>query len=258
MEDFAGKVAVVTGGASGIGEGIAEYCAKSQMKVVLADVEDGELRKTAERLKAAGASVLAIRADVSRLADIEMLKDRTVDAFGGAHLLFNNAGVQTRARTWEGAHADWEWVINVNLWGVINGIRVFVPLMLQQHTECHIVNTASVAGLICSTNNAIYRVTKAAIVSLTETLYLELQQRGSAIGVSVLCPGIVRSRLNDAERNRPVELSNASVGVQPTPEVLSLERMFRQMNETGMTPEKCAELVFQAIREKRFSYPSTS
>jgi NAD(P)-dependent dehydrogenase (short-subunit alcohol dehydrogenase family) len=254
MENFAGKVAVITGGASGIGRGIAEYCGKHQMKVVLADVEDAALRETEKRLKGMGAPALAIRVDVSRLTDIERLASKTMETFGGVHLLFNNAGagVHTRAPTWEGTQADWEWVINVNLWGVINGIRTFVPLMLRQQSECHIVNTASIAGLISSTNNAIYRVTKTAIVSLTETLYLELQQRGSAIGVSVLCPGIVRSRLNEAERNRPGELSNPPDHIQSTPEAQAMEEMFHQMNERGMTPEQCAELVFQAIREKRF------
>ena len=252
MENFIGKVAVITGGASGIGLGIAEYCAKHKMGVVLADIEEKTLREAEERLKAMGASVLATRVDVSKLAEVERLADEAMATFGGVHLLFNNAGVQTRALSRLGTHADWEWVINVNLWGVINGIRVFVPLMLQQQTECHIVNTASVAGLICSTNNAIYRVTKAAIVSLTETLYLELQQRGSAIEVSVLCPGIVRSRLNEAERDRPAELSDLQDQMEPTPEAQELDKTFRQMNESGMTPEKCAELVFEAIREKRF------
>ncbi len=147
MKEFEGKVAVVTGGASGIGRGIAEHCAGKGMKVVLADIEEAALRGTERTLQTAGAEVLAVLTDVSKLDDIETLARKTLDAFGSVHLLFNNAGVQTRKRTWEATSADWEWVINVNLWGVINAIRVFVPIMLRQETECHIINTASFAGV---------------------------------------------------------------------------------------------------------------
>jgi len=252
MKEFKGKVVVITGAASGIGRGIAEHCVKKEMKVVLADIEEAPLRETEQTLKATGATVLAVRTDVSKASEIETLSRKTLDAFGAVHLLFNNAGVQTRRTIWESTMADWEWVINVNLWGVIHGVRIFVPIMLQQQTECHIVNTASAVGLISGPAIGTYRVTKCGVVSLSETLYLELQQRNAPIGVSVLCPSFVRSRLNEAERNRPAELSNSPGENPPTPEEESLERLFQEMNQSGIAPEQCAELVFTAIQRNTF------
>jgi NAD(P)-dependent dehydrogenase (short-subunit alcohol dehydrogenase family) len=252
MKEFKGKVAVITGGASGIGRGIAERCVQEEIKVVLADIEEAPLRETEQTLQAKGASVLAVRTDVSKASDIETLARKTLDAFGAVHLLFNNAGVQTRRTIWESTLADWEWVININLWGVIHGVRVFVPIMLQQQTECHIVNTASAVGLISGSGTATYRVTKHGVVSLSETLYLELQQRNAPIGVSVLCPSFVRSRLNEADRNRPAKLQNPPSEKPPTPEEQELERFFQEMNQGGITPEQCADLVFNAIQNNTF------
>jgi NAD(P)-dependent dehydrogenase (short-subunit alcohol dehydrogenase family) len=252
MKELKGKVAVITGAASGIGRGIAEHCVKKEMKVVLADVEETALRETEKTLQAKGATVLAIRTDVSKANDIETLARKTLEAFGAVHLLFNNAGVQTRKTIWESTLADWEWVINVNLWGVIHGVRVFVPIMLNQQTECHVVNTASAVGLISGPAIGTYRVTKSGVVSLSETLYLELQQRNVPIGVSVLCPSFVRSRLNEAERNRPAGLWNPPAENPPTPEEQALERLFQEMNQSGITPEQCAELVFKAIQQNTF------
>ncbi len=252
MKDFKGKVAVVTGAASGIGKGIALRCAEEGMKVVLADVEDKTLAEAGKVISKLGGPTLAIRTDVSRAEDIEKLAKKTQDAFGGVHLLFNNAGVQTRMTTWESTLADWEWVINVNLWGVIHGIRTFVRIMLQETTDCHIVNTSSAAALISAEVNATYSTTKAGVVTLSETLYLELKRRGPHIGVSVLCPALVRTRLNEAERNRPADLSNPPRETVQTPEELAREKMFQQMNENGMPPEQCADVVFQAIRENKF------
>jgi NAD(P)-dependent dehydrogenase (short-subunit alcohol dehydrogenase family) len=252
MKDFKDKVAVITGGASGIGRGIAEHCAREGMKVVLADIEEAALRDAERALKAAGARVLAVHTDVSKVGDIETLARKTLDAFRAVHLLFNNAGVQTRQKTWEASLADWEWVINVNLWGVINGIRIFAPIMLQQQTDCHIVNTASIAGLTFGPEIGIYRVTKHAVVSLSESLYFELRQQGARMGVSVLCPIVVRSRLNEAARNRPSELLNPIGKVPPTPEEQALEERFRAMNESGMSPEEYSEQVFRGITEDKF------
>jgi NAD(P)-dependent dehydrogenase (short-subunit alcohol dehydrogenase family) len=252
MKNFKGKVAVITGAASGIGRGIAERFVEEEMKVVLADIEEPALRETEQALRASGASVLAVRTDVSKVSDIETLARKTLDAFGAVHLLFNNAGVQTRKTIWESTLADWEWVININLWGVIHGVRIFVPMMLQQQTECYIVNTASSVGLISGSGTATYRVTKHAVVSLSETLYLELQQRNAPIGVSVLCPSFVRSRLNEAERNRPANLQNPPGEKPPTPEEQALERFFQEMNQGGITPQQCAELVFKAIQNNTF------
>lgn len=252
MDNFEGKVAVVTGAASGIGNAIAIRCAQAGMKVVLADIEDKALAESESSIKGLGAPILAIRTDVSKAEDVAALAKKTQDIYGAVHLLFNNAGVQTRGPTFESTLADWEWVINVNLWGVIHGIRTFVPMMLLQRTECHIVNTASVAALISSPANATYSVTKAGIVTLSESLYLELVQRDAPIGVSVLCPAFVRTRLNEAERNRPEALFNPPKEKDASPEEQALEKIFQQMNEIGMAPEQCADLVFQAIEQNRF------
>jgi NAD(P)-dependent dehydrogenase (short-subunit alcohol dehydrogenase family) len=255
MKEFKGKVAVVTGAASGIGRGLAEHCVKAGMKVVLADIEEPALKETEQALKAKGAAVLAVRTDVSRLKDIEALAQKTLNAFGGVHLLFNNAGVQTGARMsqplWENTLADWEWVIGVNLWGVIYGVKVFVPIMLKQETECHIVNTSSMAGLISEPELVIYGVTKAGVIKISEGLYLQLKQRNAPVGVTVLCPAFVSSRLSDAGRNRPAALQNPPEAPQK-PEKPSLVKQFQKGNRNPMSPEQCAELVFKAIREDTF------
>ncbi len=253
MKDFKDKVAVITGAASGIGFGIAEHCVKEGMKVVLSDVEEAALNQAEKSLKSEKTSVLAILTDVSRASDIETLAQKTLDAFGAVHLLFNNAGVQAEVKRgntlWESTLADWQWVISVNLWGVIHGVRVFVPIMLQQQTECHIVNTASVAGLISGPALGIYKLTKAGIVSLSETLYCELKQRGAQIGVSVLCPSFVRSQLNEAERNRPAELRNPPEERPLTPEQQAIFKMFQEGNENAIPPEQFVEQVFKAIQQ---------
>jgi NAD(P)-dependent dehydrogenase (short-subunit alcohol dehydrogenase family) len=254
MKEFKGKTAVVTGAASGIGWGLAERCAQEGMKVVLADIEEPALKQAAETLKSRSAEVLSVRTDVSRLEDIEALAQKALDAFGGVHLLFNNAGVQVgRSLThpvWENTLADWEWALGVNLWGVIYGIKVFLPIMLRQNNECHIVNTSSMAGLIAEPQLVIYSVTKASVIKLSEGLYLQLQQRKSNVGVSVLCPAFVSSKLGQAERNRPQELQNPSELSQP-PGTPSLVKQF-QKDRKVLSPEQSADIVFQAIREGAF------
>lgn len=253
MEHFKEKVAVVTGAASGIGHGLAERCAEEGMKVVIADIEERALRETEKALKDRGADVLALKTDVSRLQDIEALARNTVNAFGGVHLLFNNAGVQVGGGEgkplWEYTMADWEWVLGVNLQGVVHGIRVFTPFMLEQDTECHIVNTASMAGLITEPTLVIYAVTKAGVISMSEGLYLQFKHMKARVGVSVLCPAFVESRLGDAARNRPEELRNpvetTSYSDLPPNELMKGRRDF-------MSPAECADIVFKAIREDRF------
>lgn len=198
MKEFKGKVAVITGAASGIGRGIAERCVSEGMKVVLADIDEANLSKAETELKTAGGTVLGVRTDVSKRSDVERLARQTLDAFGQVHLLFNNAGVAAGGAPWEATWNDWEWVTGVNLWGVIHGVKVFTPLMLAQNTECHIINTSSAAGLIAGGGSAPYAVTKHAVVALSESLYLTLEQRNSQIKVSVLCPGLVRTNIADA------------------------------------------------------------
>lgn len=256
MKEFKGKVAVITGAASGIGRGIAEHCIQKGMKVVLADIEEAALMRTEQALRAKGASALAIRTDVSKAGDIERLAQQTLDTFGAVHLLFNNAGVQSEVQRnraiWESTLDDWEWVINVNLWGVIHGIRVFVPIMLKQQTECHIVNTASHAGLASGPGLGIYRMTKHGVVSLSETLYYQLKLREAKIGVSVLCPAFVHSRILEADRNRPAELRNPHEDNPLTPEEQEFSKFYQEHNQSGMPPEEFADKVFKAIGQNTF------
>jgi NAD(P)-dependent dehydrogenase (short-subunit alcohol dehydrogenase family) len=207
------------------------------------------LTKTEASLTASGASVLAVRTDVSRAAEVEALAQRALEAFGAVHLLCNNAGVGTEAAIWESTIAEWEWVMGVNLWGVIHGVRVFVPIMLKQDTECHIVNTASMAGLISGPGLGVYKVTKHAVVTLSETLYHELAERGAKVKVSVLCPGIVNTRIMESARNRPGSLPTA----QPIgPASAARWESLRQLVPTGMPPEKVADAVFLALRKDQF------
>jgi NAD(P)-dependent dehydrogenase (short-subunit alcohol dehydrogenase family) len=254
VKDFKGKVAVVTGGASGIGWGLAERCAVEGMKVVIADIEEPALKQAVKTLKARGAEVLAVRTDVSKLSDVEALAQKTVDAYGGVHLLFNNAGVNTdislRKPVWENTIADWEWMIGVNLWGVIYGIKVFLPIMLKQNTSCHIVNTSSMAGLLAEPQLVIYAVTKSGILSLSEGLYIQLKERNSPIGVSVLCPAFVSSRIFEAERNRPTNLVNPPKPPKPHQQA-ELVSQFNKASPT-LSPEQTADIVFKAIREGTF------
>jgi NAD(P)-dependent dehydrogenase (short-subunit alcohol dehydrogenase family) len=250
MKEFKGKVAVITGAASGIGRAIAEKCVSEDMKVVLADIEEDNLTKAETELKALGGTALGVKVDVSKRSDVEYLARQALDAFGQVHLLFNNAGVGAGAAPWEATWNDWEWVINVNLWGVINGVKVFTPLMLAQNTECHIINTSSIAGLIVGGATAPYAVTKHAVVALSESLYLTLQQRNSLVKVSVLCPGFVRTNIADAERNRPAELRNELV--EMAPEMPAGLAALKAAIEAGAPPLQVADAVFDAIKNERF------
>jgi NAD(P)-dependent dehydrogenase (short-subunit alcohol dehydrogenase family) len=250
MQAFQDRVAVITGAASGIGHHLALRCVQEGMKVVLADIEEAALRHTAAELQAAGAQVLTVVTDVSKASDVTALAQQTLATFGAVHLLCNNAGVGAGTTIWESTLADWEWVLGVNLWGVIHGVRVFVPIMLAQDTECHIVNTASIAGLIAHPGAGIYKVTKHGIVTLSETLYYELAERGAKVHVSVLCPARVPTRILDSARNRPGALQN-----DPTEKgssgVIARRPAAGQAIPTEITPEQIADSVFTAIRENR-------
>jgi NAD(P)-dependent dehydrogenase (short-subunit alcohol dehydrogenase family) len=252
MQEFKGRVAVITGAASGIGRGLAERCVQEGMMVVLADVDEAALAQTERELKAAGARLIAVRTDVSKSGDVDALAQRTLDAFGAVHLLFNNAGVGAGTTVWESTLADWQWVLGVNLWGVIHGVRTFVPLMLKQADECHIVNTASMAGLVSGPALGAYKVTKHGVVSLSETLCCELAIMKAKIGVSVLCPAGVNTRVMDSERNRPAELQNDLASGSAHPVVAQAEAMLRQLVEAGLSPSQVAGAVFDAIRDERF------
>jgi NAD(P)-dependent dehydrogenase (short-subunit alcohol dehydrogenase family) len=257
MKEFKDKVAVITGAASGIGRGLADHCAQEGMQIVLADIEEKALFKAAEEMKAGGARVLAVPTDVSNIADVQSLAQKTLETFGAVHLLFNNAGVGAGTSVWESTQADWEWVMGVNLWSVIYGVRMFVPIMLNQDTPCHIVNTASDAGVTSGPGLGIYKVTKHGVVTLSETLYHELSLQGSKVKVSVLCPGFVNTQIMDSDRNRPVELQNTSA--QGTLDA-TLIQMMRQAVQAGLSPQEVADRVFEAIRQEEFyilTHPET-
>ncbi len=250
MQEFRDKVAVVTGGASGIGLAMAERFAREGMKLVLADVEKEPLDEATARFQAEGVEVLASLTDVSDADQMDALGAATLDAFGAVHVVCNNAGVATGGRSWELTTADWKWVIDVNLWGVIHGIRVFAPHLVSQD-QGHIVNTASVAGLLSVPGLGPYSVTKHGVVTLSETLYGELVATGSKVRVSVLCPSWVRTGIFEADRNRPAADSNPE-----TEEATKRREHYRQLGAlllTGaMSASEVADRVFEAIVDERF------
>jgi len=252
VKDLKGKVAVVTGGASGIGRAMAERFAAEGMKVVLADIEEGALARAESEMRAAGATVASKRTDVSQGEDVEALARFTVDTFGAVHVLCNNAGVGVGGNSWQQTEADWEWVLGVNLWGVIHGIRAFVPIMLEQGDECHVVNTASGAGLHTRPWVAMYCASKHAVVALSECLHHELSLTGSKVKVSVLCPAVVNTRIGESERNRPDVLRNAADAGVPGQQMQAMEQAFRALLATGLPPEQVAGTVVDAIKAERF------
>jgi NAD(P)-dependent dehydrogenase (short-subunit alcohol dehydrogenase family) len=251
MQEFKDKVAVITGGASGLGLAMARRFAREGMKLALGDVEEEPLRRVEQEFRRAGVPVLAIRTDVSRGHDVERLAEKTLATFGAVHIVCNNAGVGPGGVVWENTTADWEWVLGVNVWGVIHGVRVFVPIMLRQNTPCHVVNTASVAGLLSVPGMGIYCVSKHAVVTLTECLYHDLAARGAKVGVSLLCPAYVPTGIADSERNRPAMLHNPP---RPrSPEDLEREQTMRHAVESGrISPDDVAQMVFDGIVQERF------
>jgi len=250
MMDLSGKVAVVTGAASGMGLAIAEKCVSEGMKVVLADVEEDALELAADRLAQRG-TVLAVPTDVAVAESVDELR-RQAEAFGPVHLVCNNAGVSGAGpgAAWEKPISAWQWVLEVNLWGVIHGIRAFVPAMVERD-QGHIINTASIAGLIPFPFASPYAASKHAVVGISVSLFHELALRGSHVHVSVLCPGWIRTRIVDAERNWPDRLGPRPAS-DSDPTAQMMEAMVRQLVDTGMDPAMVAEQVLDAVRAERF------
>ena len=248
MQDLNGKVAVVTGGASGIGRAMADRFAQAGMKLVLADIEAGPLAAAANEIRETGAEVVESQTDVTDFGALEALRDKTLDAFGAAHVVCNNAGVATGGTTWEASIADWEFTLGANLWGVIHGVKAFTPVLLEQN-EGHIVNTASMAGLVSMGSMAAYNVSKYGVVALTETLFQDLRNAGSDVGASVLCPAFVQSKIWDAGRNRPAALQSEEAA--PSEEAAARQAMLRHVIENGMPAPQVAEAVHEAILSKK-------
>ncbi|MGB7478806.1 MAG: SDR family oxidoreductase [Burkholderiaceae bacterium] len=255
MQQFQDKVAVITGGASGFGHEFARIGARLGMKLVLADVQQDALDRVKAELEGQGAQVLAQRCDVRHAAEVQALADATMARFGAVHLVFNNAGVGSGGLIWENTQADWEWVLGVNLWGVIHGVRIFTPLMLEcarkdPAYQGHIVNTASMAGMLNAPTMGVYNVSKHAVVSLSETLYQDLELVEAPIGASVLCPYFVPTGISQSHRNRPSDVQNSGA---PTASQVAAQAMSDKAVSSGkVSAQQVAEWTFDAIRKRQF------
>lgn len=255
MKNFADKVAVITGGAGGLGREFAQVAAGLGMKIVLADVQQDALDRARTELEGQGAQVLAMRCDVRKGEQVQALADAAMERFGAVHLVFNNAGVGAGGLVWENSEADWEWVLGVNLWGVIHGVRIFTRLMLEcakrdAQFEGHIVNTASMAGLLNAPAMGVYNVSKHAVVSLSESLYHDLQLVDAPIGASVLCPYFVPTGISQSHRNRP---DDVKMEAAPTASQMAAQALTVKAVESGkVTAAQVAQMTFDAVRDGQF------
>jgi NAD(P)-dependent dehydrogenase (short-subunit alcohol dehydrogenase family) len=251
MKEVEDKVAVITGAASGIGRGMAESFVAAGMKVVLSDIEEGPLAAAIAALRREGADVHGVVTDVSKSEQVEALAAETLRKYGAVHVLCNNAGVGAGGWPgWTTTLDDWHWVLGVNLMGVIHGVHTFMPIMVEQGTEAHVVNTASVAGLI-SGDALPYSVSKSAVVALSEGILLDLQRGGFKPKISVLCPGFVNTSIFDSNRNRPSELANKSaarIGARAD----AIREWFQEQIRQGLSPRAVGDQVLSAIREEQF------
>lgn len=246
MQDFEGKVAVITGGASGLGLAMAQRFGAAGMKVVIGDIETGALADAEAALQEAGVEVIGHRTDVAQSSELEALADAAYERFGAVHILANNAGIGgSPGAMWELSDADWRWVIDVDLWSVIHGVRAFVPRMISSGEQGHIINTASVAGLISGAVGGPYTVAKFGVVALFEQLYFELGRAEYPIGVSVLCPGFVNTRIYDSGRNRQESYGQAAN--EPAPEREEVRQALEAMRESMIQPETIGDRVFDAV-----------
>ena len=247
MRELRGKTAVITGAGSGIGRELAFACAREGLGILLADIDEAGMRATHAAVAPLGVGVESIRCDVSKPLEVEALADRAWQRFGAVHLLFNNAGVAVAGPVWAATLEDWKWTLDINLMGVVHGVRSFVPRMLAQGGECHVVNTASVAGLVDIPGSAVYCVSKHGVVALSECLYHDLRVAGAAIGVSVLCPAYVNTGIGDSARHRPSELAATNPLAAP------YEEAVREALRSGrLTAADIARVTLDAVKSGRF------
>jgi NAD(P)-dependent dehydrogenase (short-subunit alcohol dehydrogenase family) len=250
MQELTGRVAVVTGAASGIGLALARRFAQEGMRVALADVERDALMRARDELAESGADAIGVVTDVSQADSVQALAEATLDAFGKVHVVCNNAGVFAGGVTWESPLSDYEWVFGVNVWGVLHGIRTFVPILLRQGEPAHVVNTVSMAGLTTAPLGSAYFMSKHAALALSECLYHELAGQETPVGVSVLCPEIINTGIGRSERNRPPHLKREPEEVGPGGELI--EGVLRETIGNGLDPSVMAERVVDGIRSGRF------
>jgi NAD(P)-dependent dehydrogenase (short-subunit alcohol dehydrogenase family) len=253
LTDVSGRVAVVTGAGSGIGRALVARCAEEGMNVVAADIESGALDDAARSVPEAADRLLTVVTDVSDFASVEALATRVYDAFGAVHLLCNNAGVFQAGVLWERTLADWEWVLGVNLWGIVHGIRAFVPRMIAAGEPGHVVNTSSLAGMVSNAYSGPYTTSKFAALGLTESLAHDLAMTRSLIGASVLVPGSVNTRIAESSRNRPTALADG----RDAADAAFVDEMLRKQAATGVDPHAVADLVLDAVRTGQFMIPTS-
>jgi NAD(P)-dependent dehydrogenase (short-subunit alcohol dehydrogenase family) len=253
VKDFKGRVAVVTGAASGIGRAMAEAFVAAGMKVVLSDIEATALNDTTASMRASGGDdIYAVVTDVSKPEQVDELAAKTLKKYGAVHILCNNAGVFIGGGvSWTKSLNDWRWIVGVNLLGVVHGIRSFLPIMIQQDSEAHIVNSGSLGGLIATPGSTLYGTTKFAVAGLTENVYLELQRGGFKPKMSLLCAGLVDTNLLNSRRNRPAEFTDEALPLDRAAQELR-ERAAQGLKSRGLSPRAVAEKVLDAIREERF------
>jgi NAD(P)-dependent dehydrogenase (short-subunit alcohol dehydrogenase family) len=253
LTQLSGRVAVITGAGSGIGRALAQACGREGMKVVAADVEPGALQETVDSVTGAGGEAIAVITDVSKPAAVDALADAAYQAFGAVHLLCNNAGVFQAGVLWERTVADWEWVLGVNVWGIINGIKAFVPRMIAGGELGHIVNTSSLAGVVSNAYSGPYNTSKFAALGLTECLAHDLATAKTQIGASVLVPGSVATRIADSVRNRPSILADG----QGAEDATFVDGMLAATAAAGIEPAAVAPLVLDAVRKGQFVIPTS-
>lgn len=250
MDEFTGKVGVISGGASGIGLALARRFGREGVRLVLADIESTALDGAVATLAAEGIEATGVVADVSDRAQVQAVADAAMDRYGALHLAFNNAGVGSGGLSWELTEADWQWILGVDLWGVIHGVGIFTPLIIASGGG-HVINTASMAGLTSPPFMSPYNVAKHGVVALSESMFHELEMTNPDVGVTVVCPGWVQTRIHESDRNRPTDGDQAADGTATEADAANLRAMIGSLIANGLQPDDVAGQVFDAVVNRR-------